>query len=99
MPKRLSVSERLGADTHLTDKESHLKLSDPNLCRACRLKPCIAVCPAKVYEWDTAQDKLLIHFENCLELGACRIACQEMGNKALLWEFPKGSRGVQFRFG
>lgn len=96
---RLTVAERLGSVSYASDRESHLRLSDPALCRSCVLKPCITVCPAEVYGWDSAQDRLLIRFENCLELGACRIACQEIGNHALLWEFPKGSKGVQFRQG
>ena len=99
MPTRLPVSERLGSVHYASDKETHLRLSDPALCERCTLKPCIRVCPAEVYQWDDARRRLQIRFENCLELGACRIACQEMGNRALLWEFPKGSKGVQYRLG
>ncbi len=99
MAAKLSLAERLGSDSYATDKDSHLTLSDPNLCRACALKPCITVCPAQVYAWDAEQNRLRIQYENCLELGACRVACQELGNRALRWEFPKGSRGVQYRFG
>ncbi len=99
MASKLALAERLGADSYVTDKESHLTLRDPALCRACPLKPCITVCPAQVYTWDADQNRLRIQYENCLELGACRVACQEVGNKALVWEFPKGSRGVQYRYG
>ena len=95
--RRLSVAERLGTDSFATDKESHLRLSDPKLCESCELKPCIRVCPAEVYHWE--EGRLLIHHENCLELGACRIACHRIGRGALLWEYPRGGKGVQLRYG
>ena len=101
MGDRLSISERLGADAFATDTRAHLSVSSNDLCVTCKLKPCIRVCPAQVYEWapDPAGGKLLIHYENCLETGACRTACHEIGNRALIWEYPRGSRGVAFRFG
>jgi ferredoxin like protein len=94
---RLSTAERLGADAFDTDSTSHLKLSDPELCKHCALKPCIAVCPAEVYRWEG--EHLRISYENCLETGACRVACQQMGNHALVWAFPAAGRGVHYRFG
>ena len=97
MAARLSVSERLGADSFTTDKVPHLKIADPHLCQTCVLKPCIKVCPAEVYHWDAGHVR--INYENCLELGACRVACHELGNRALQWDFPVGSRGVHFRYG
>ncbi len=94
---RWSISDRLGADRFATDKATHLKLADPAICRTCALKPCIAVCPAEVYHWE--QDRLRINYENCLELGACRIACHAIGARALVWDFPAGGRGVRYRYG
>jgi ferredoxin like protein len=91
------LSERLGANAFNSDKQPHLRIDEPDLCRGCATKPCIAVCPAQVYLWDG--DRLRISWENCLELGACRIACHEIGNRALLWEYPRASRGVSFRYG
>ncbi len=94
---RVPLAERLGADAYASDKASHLRIDALDLCRSCALRPCIPVCPAGVYEWDG--DRIRIHYENCLELGACRIACQTLGNGALLWAFPRGTKGVQYRFG
>ncbi|HTT35459.1 MAG TPA: 4Fe-4S dicluster domain-containing protein [Thermoplasmata archaeon] len=99
MPAKIDLASRLGANAYASDKTSHLSLSDPALCRECVLKPCIPVCPAEVYHWESTADKLLIRYENCLELGACRIACHEIGRRALVWSFPAGSRGVQYRYG
>ena len=97
MTGRLSTAERLGSDAFDTDSVSHLKLSDPALCQTCALKPCIPVCPAEVYHWEG--ERLRISYENCLETGACRIACETMGNRALVWAYPVAGRGVHYRFG
>ena len=44
-------------------------------------------------------ERLRISYENCLETGACRIACETMGNRALVWAYPVAGRGVHYRFG
>jgi ferredoxin like protein len=97
MATTLSLADRLGANSYQTDKTPHLKLSDPGLCQRCRDRPCIRVCPAEVYHWD--EDHLRINYENCLELGACRVACHRLGNGALQWDFPPPAKGVIYRFG
>ncbi len=97
MAGKVPLSEQLGADAFDTDSTTHLTLSDPALCQSCREKPCIRVCPAEVYSWDS--DRLRIRYENCLETGACRIACEKLGNRALVWAFPNAGRGVQYRLG
>ncbi len=97
MAAKLPISERLGVDAFTSDRESHLTLDDPAKCVTCVLKPCLEVCPAKVYEWQDG--RLVIHHENCLELGACRIACHQLGNGALVWRFPRAGFGVSFRYG
>jgi ferredoxin like protein len=91
------LSERLGSDAYSTDKTPHLRVDDPKLCVSCKLKPCIVVCPAQVYSWDA--DRLRIQYENCLELGACRVACHQVGQRALVWEYPRAPKGVNFRLG
>jgi ferredoxin like protein len=94
---RPSTAERLGSDAFDTDATTHLTLSDPALCRTCEKKPCIRVCPAEVYHWET--DRLRISYENCLETGACRVACETIGQRALVWAYPAAGRGVQYRLG
>jgi ferredoxin like protein len=94
---RLNTSALLGADAFDTHSAPHLTLSDPGLCKNCPLRPCISVCPAEVYEWEG--ERLRIRYENCLETGACRIACHEVGNRALIWKFPVSGHGVHYRYG
>ena len=97
MVGRLSIADALGADAFDTDSIAHLALSDPQLCVACARRPCIQVCPAEVYHWE--EGRLRISYENCLETGACRIACHVLGNRALVWNYPATGHGVQYRYG
>lgn len=76
-----------------SDEKSHLEV-DNEICKNCKLKICTKICPAKVYEWTNAQEKLIINYENCLECGACRIACEK---KCLNWKYPQ--KGVTFKKG
>lgn len=97
MARPVSLSDRLGATSFLTDTQPHLTIPEPATCLTCELKPCIRVCPAQVYTWE--ENRIHIRYENCLELGACNIACQQIGKKALVWEFPRGGKGVSYRLG
>ena len=77
------------------DSESHLT-PVPESCANCRSKACTFVCPAGVYEWDEENNRLIVNYEDCLECGACRIACED---KSLSWVYPKGTKGVTFKQG
>ena len=73
--------------------ESHLK-PDCEKCRRCEEKFCTFICPANVYSWDDEKQKLNVAYENCLECGACRIACEK---RAIDWEYPQSGYGITFR--
>ena len=45
---------------------------------------------------DENTGEIVVQYENCLECGACRIACPK---HALKWEYPKGTKGVTFKQG
>jgi len=89
------LDEKLYTVKYTPDKESHL-LPVQECCRVCKSKICTIICPAQVYEWDDEHAKLIVKFENCLECGACRIACE---SSSLGWEYPKGTKGVMFKQG
>ena len=91
----MSIDDRLSKVKYVTDEESHLKVNTEQ-CKNCKSKTCTFVCPANVYEWNKEEDKLIINYENCLECGACRIAC---GKKCIEWHYPKGTCGVTYKFG
>ena len=93
--KEVNIDEKLFKVKYVPDEESHLK-PDENMCKFCKSKSCTYVCPAHVYEWDEEKGSLIICHENCLECGACRVACEK---KCIEWSYPKGNKGVTFKQG
>ena len=91
----MSLEDKLSKVKYEPDTQSHLK-PDFEKCKTCKKRVCTYVCPANVYEWLEEEQKLLVKYENCLECGACRIACSK---KCLEWEYPKGTKGVIFKQG
>lgn len=93
----LSLTEKLGRDVFKIDgQQAHIHI-DHQVCRtACTTRPCLYVCPAKLYAYRPEQDEVFVDYEGCLECGTCVIVCRE---GALSWEYPRAGFGVQYRFG
>lgn len=91
----MTIDDKLSKIKYEPDTNSHLN-PDLEQCKTCKSKICTKVCPAGVYEWLSEDSTLLVKYENCLECGACRIACEK---KSLKWEYPKGTKGVTFKRG
>ncbi len=91
----MTLDDKLFTVKFKPDGASHLK-PDMEKCKDCLSKICTTICPAKVYEWNETDGKLLVNFENCLECGACRIVCE---HKCIDWEYPRGTKGVTFKNG
>ena len=89
------IEDKLYTVKYTPDNHSHL-LPVQECCKVCESKICTVICPANVYSWDDVQDKLIVNYENCLECGACRIACTD---SSLGWEYPSGNKGVTFKQG
>ncbi len=94
--KSIHVDDRVGLNSFEFDEEPFITVQT-DLCHSCRLKPCLYVCPSKVYRWEG--QGLVYNIEGCIELGACFIVCHELGNGAIAWGYPRGSKGVQFKYG
>jgi ferredoxin like protein len=90
-----NIDDKLSKVKYVCADEPHLK-PDPDRCIKCKSKACTFVCPANVYLWDSEEKKLLIRYENCLECGACRVACEK---KCIEWKYPKAGYGVGFKYG
>jgi len=82
-----NIDDKLFKVKYVPDEEPHLQ-PDEAQCRLCKSKACTYICPAN--------QKLIIGHENCLECGACRIACEK---KCMEWHYPKGTKGVTFKQG
>jgi len=87
------IDELLAKVKYNPDKSSHL-IPNNEICINCKNRVCEYICPAKVYEWDEDKKKLQVNFENCLECGACRIACI---HNAIDWRYPKAGKGITFK--
>ncbi len=92
--KKLSIEERLGTNKFSVDDGTpHISL-DNAICSKCENKPCVKACPAGLY----VPQGNTVRFDcaGCLECGTCRVVCLPKGLK---WEYPRGTFGVEFRYG
>ncbi len=86
----MSLDKKLHTVKYTPDSVSHLNPRDK--CKCCLTKICTVICPAQVYE--VCDGELVVNYENCLECGACRLACPHID-----WQYPRGSKGVMFKHG
>ena len=91
----MNINEKLATLKYNKDKESHL-LVDNDVCSACSDKCCTYICPANVYEWNSKKSSMTIRYENCLECGACKIACDKQN---IIWRYPNAEYGVKYKNG
>ena len=87
----INIDDLLAKVKYKPDTISHL-IPDNEMCKICKNRVCENICPAKVYEWDNDNQKLQVTFENCLECGACKIACNHID-----WNYPKATKGITFK--
>jgi ferredoxin like protein len=94
MSEEINIKAKLGLDVFKVDKERHITVNR-DICKVCKERYCLYVCPANVYSLDE-QGEIQLDLDGCLECGTCRIACLR---GAVEWNYPEGGFGVQFRFG
>ena len=90
--EKLILKEKLLTVRRKAVTGSHIRIKT-NACRNCLTHVCARICPAGVYEWDEVKKEITIHYENCLECGACNLAC-EMHN--IEWSNPANGTGVVY---
>lgn len=90
----INIDEKLLKTRFVLDSgKPHISLNN-EACLTCVKKSCITVCPAQCYEIKNGQ--VVLNWENCVECGSCRVICSK---KAIIWNYPRGSFGVCYRFG
>ena len=98
--KKETVEAKLGTLVWKKSPVTHIRLrkdgADAPCVEECKDKPCESVCPAKVYEWEPAHNKIIVNYENCIECGACRMICP-FDNISCEW--PHGGYGVAYKWG
>ncbi len=100
----MDIEKKLINVKYITDKTSHLILNQ-EICKVCEDKVCLNICPANVYkqcvsnenetEGTKNNDTIEVEYENCLECGACKIACPY---GAIEWRYPSSGSGVIYKF-
>ena len=89
-----SIDIKLSKLKYHTSEKSHLTVNQEQ-CRHCKHKSCTYICPANVYTFDEKFGIIAVEYENCLECGACRYACDK---GAIDWQYPEASCGVIYKF-
>jgi len=105
--KTLDIEKKLINVKYKTDETPHLILNQ-EICKVCEDRVCLNICPANVYKKcvsgenskdgapnDDTIDCIMAEYENCLECGACRVACPY---GAIEWKYPKAGCGVMYKF-
>ncbi len=92
----LSVEDKLASTHFEVDEEPHIWILDQEVCRKCETKACERGCPAKLYEWNPHTNEMMYNYEGCLECGTCLLICPYNN---LHWSYPRGGKGVVYRFG
>ena len=93
---KINMDEKLSIDKFYVDEENaHIivKTDEESLAE---YKKLVIACPAGLYKLDES-GKMTFDYAGCLECGTCRVLC----GKTILekWEYPRGTLGIEFRFG
>ena len=93
-----SIEDRLYANKYTDHEENHLGVKVEGFCEdRCDTYDCVSVCPANVWRNEGDEDGVpMIAYENCLECGSCRFACQYDN---VVWEWPENGSGMTYKFG
>lgn len=93
----MNLEDKLYLVRFQPDKESHLKITKDQVCRAeCKHKPCTTFCPSRVYSWNHETESIITAFEGCLECGSCLYGCPYDN---IDWKNPRGGFGVMYKYG
>ena len=91
----IEIKRRLATLRYATDAKEHAHITvRPEICAPCPHSRCTVACPAKCYE--RIDGRLVFRYEDCLECGACDIACDQ---GSVTWNLPRGRFGVRYAYG
>ncbi|NWG21186.1 MAG: 4Fe-4S dicluster domain-containing protein [Chloroflexi bacterium] len=80
---------------YVDETQAHIGIKDQHICAECDPKPCLAFCPAHVFEVDR-HGHIMVSYQACIECGSCRIACPFHNVE---WQLPRGGYGVAYKYG
>ncbi|MDD9150083.1 ferredoxin family protein [Sporolactobacillus sp. CQH2019] len=92
----MTVEEKLGTNKYFVDEHHpHIEIDSSYPDRKEKMK-LVNACPAGLYKLNE-DGTLSFDYAGCLECGTCRILC--LGTVVKKWEYPEGTKGVEFRYG
>ena len=92
----MPIEDKLGVDKFHTDEiNSHIEV-DKESTDMEEIQKVIKACPAGLYKLDDENHLLFDHL-GCLECGTCRVLSK--GKIVKDWEYPIGTRGIEYRMG
>ncbi len=80
---------------YVDEKDPHLLILSPDVCRGCENKACLYFCPVGAYQEDE-NGAIQIAHQSCIECGSCRVMCS---HNNVAWKYPRGGFGVAYKFG
>ena len=96
MASKVNVAEKLGVNKFLTDEHnSHIDV-DKEYPDSKEINKVVRACPAAVYSVDES-GTLFFEYLGCLECGTCKVLSE--GKLVKSWNYPSGTRGVEYRLG
>lgn len=91
----VNFDEKLAVDKFDVDEENAHIIMKENASKE-EFEKLILACPAALYKYGDTEE-MLFDYAGCLECGTCRIIC---GTTILeKWEYPVGTKGIEYRWG
>ena len=92
----MTIEDKLGVDKFHTDEiNSHIEVDQESTDME-EIQKVIKACPAGLYKLDDENHLLFDHL-GCLECGTCRVLSK--GKIVKDWEYPIGTKGIEYRMG
>ena len=91
----VNVDEKLSVDKFDVDEENAHIVVKENAAKA-EFDKLVLACPAALYKYDE-NGQQMFDYAGCLECGTCRLICGETIIEK--WEYPLGTKGVEYRWG
>ncbi len=88
------LNEGIDLIYYRADGRPHIRVRG-EVCSGCTEYRCVNVCPAGCYLEKDNEPGISFQYERCLECGTCRLVC---GSGAIEWAYPRGGKGVIYRF-
>lgn len=96
MANKVNVAEKLGVNKFNTDEHnSHIEV-DKEYADKNEVARLVRVCPAAVYSLDE-NGAMFFEYLGCLECGTCKVLSE--GKVVKSWNYPLGTRGIEYRLG